>query len=53
MSLYAYQTTWRRRAIALIDPRAEADNKMAENIQKGMRFAEASDKHKSGLSKPQ
>lgn len=40
------------KAILLMAPQVEADQKIAADIQKGMTFVEASKKHRSGLPKP-
>jgi regulator of RNase E activity RraA len=40
------------KAIALMGPQAEADLKIAADLQKGMGFSEASKKHRVGLGKP-
>lgn len=40
------------KAIALMSPQVEADQKIAADVQKGMTFTEASKKHRSGLLKP-
>jgi len=39
------------KAISLIAPQVEADEKIAADVQKGMLFSEASKKHRAGLSK--
>jgi regulator of RNase E activity RraA len=39
------------KAISLIAPQVEADEKMAADIQKGVVFSEASKKHRAGLPK--
>jgi regulator of RNase E activity RraA len=39
------------KAIALMAPQVEADLKIAADIQKGMKFTEASKKHRDGLPK--
>ncbi|CZR69967.1 related to dlpA protein [Phialocephala subalpina] len=39
------------KAIALMAPQVEADQKIAADIQRGMTFVEASKKHRSGLPK--
>lgn len=40
------------KAIALMGPQVEADLKIAADLQKGVKFSEASKKHRSGLPKP-
>jgi regulator of RNase E activity RraA len=40
------------RAIPLIGPQLEADKKIAADIQAGMKFVDASKKHRSTLPKP-
>jgi regulator of RNase E activity RraA len=40
------------KAVSLMAPQVESDEKIAADIQKGMSFSEASKKHRSGIPKP-